>query len=70
MSEYAMFVAFGGAVITALTGAVGYLFKAFEASRAMIQKELIDCQEDRTRLWQEIAGIKKQVKKNTEDIEH
>jgi hypothetical protein len=69
MTEYGVIVAFGGAVITALTGAVGYLFKAFESSRALIQKELHECQEDRIRLWEKIAGIEKQVKQNTKDID-
>ncbi len=61
---------FGGAVTTALSGAVGYLFKAFENAKSLIEKELRECQSDRVNLWREIAKLEAKVSKNENDIKH
>ena len=60
---------FGGAVVTALSGAVGYLFRAFESAKKMIELELKECQTDRIRLWEKSAKLEARVTKNTDDME-
>lgn len=70
MSPTDTLILFGGAVTTALCGAVGYLFKAFEHAKALIEKELRECQSDRVNLWKEIAKLEAKVSKNTDELKH
>jgi hypothetical protein len=48
----------GGAVMTTLCGAVGYLFSDFRATKIKVELELKECQDDRLKLWKEIHLIK------------
>jgi hypothetical protein len=48
----------GGAVMTTLCGAVGYLFSDFRATKIKVENELKECQDDRLKLWKEIHLIK------------
>jgi len=70
MSPTDPLILFGGAVTTALCGAVGYLFKAFEHAKSLIEKELRECQSDRVNLWREIAKLEAKVLKNESDMKH
>ncbi len=48
----------GSGVIASLSGSVAYLFKLVLDNKKEIQTELDECQEDRKKLWDEIAKLK------------
>lgn len=48
----------GSGVIASLSGSVAYLFKLVLDNKKEIQIELNECQEDRKKLWDEIAKLK------------
>ena len=58
MTQDSILIIFGGAVMTTLCGAVGYLFSDFRATKLKVENELKDCQDDRLKLWREIHQIK------------
>jgi hypothetical protein len=57
MTQDSILIIFGGAVMTTLCGAVGYLFSDFRATKLKVENELKDCQDDRLKLWREIHKI-------------
>ncbi len=48
----------GSGVIASLSGSVAYLFKLVLDNEKEFQAELHECQEDRKKLWDEIAKLK------------
>lgn len=53
-----LLVKLASAVIVALCGAVGVLFKIVIDTKRETKKELLECQEDRKSLWKELANLK------------
>ena len=45
------------AAITALAGVVAFLWKRIDSTNEQTRKDLKECQDDRERLWKEIARI-------------
>jgi len=58
MTTDSVMYVFGSGVIATLSGSVAYLFKLVLDNKKEIQNELDECQEDRKKLWEEIAKLK------------
>jgi hypothetical protein len=58
MSQESLLVIFGGAVVSALSGCVAFLFAIFHKGYDDLKKRCEACEADREQLWRELASIK------------